>query len=1202
MSSVIEALPIRPAGCAGLPHREQLRGSHGTLSRGRRVTQLAGDVMFAAATSCLCGNLMTFGHRSLMSSSATTPDDSRTRILAKKKAFTLCVQGIVISSSASPTLSNSSTTISLRHFFVPLSWPEVLLTRALPKHSVPDTPGSLGPHSYFLRAYRLLAYLNVRPFGRINEGFKEFGSMHLFEHSRSSSKRRKCNLVLDLERLEERCCLAVIISEFMSNNDNPPVGAPTGDWVELYNTGSTTVNFEFGNQQWYLSDGNPNNRKFLTGTLGSQQYRLVQLDQNWGLGRNERLDASHDDVQLFAWDNQAAQHVLHNKILNYPEQITDASYGVVPGTEELSSPKYKFFETPSPGAPNGYITNFGPSSGIYSLANPPVVSLASTVGSVRYTTNGSLPTATNGTSSPPQISNSTIVRASVLSATGTIIETSIRSYIIEEAIQPPIPTGQTATFVQAAKSLPSLFVTVMSDAPPTSPATNTFTSSFSDTPKKAYVELVEYPNGINATGVSRFQYTTTIRQHGNSCIVLEKQCLRLEFKKLVNPTTHDAAISKNVDILQNPNDPTRSGIRKLPSYRNDAENVDAFFGLNNDLSIDELVLRSGNQDGLFSPDLTTGVYVRDSFGRETFKAAGELMPHERPVNLFLNSMYRGIYYASERHSGDFFASYALPSTSANQFQVVRLTAEEGIDALGVECTAENKILNNSAEGTSSIAQGWTAQSGGTIAASNANGQVLRGSRSFVFASPTSTSGSVSTTFDVAPSDVNSVWEIKFDKKNLGTYVNNQILVEILGPSMQTVFSQSLNANDGLFQLSGTSEIIRAYNGTVIWSPNVAGQFTLRLANNSGSPIAASNALAFDNVVVGPSCEGRTISAWTSFFGSGLISNLNISTNAVSVANSSNLFAYADEWLDLNSLIDYVLINQFMNHKEFADGKNWIAYRRATGDKWQFQAWDMEAWGSAGVINSVSLAVTRAKFTPSSGQATGVDKLSMEPYFIHSLLMQTEQYKAHVSDRLDALFTAGTATSPGVISLAGIVQRYANVINEVGPAIPAEMIRYGREIGTWNANIANLVQQFGANRRWTLFNAYTQDALTGFLSANLAQIANSAVVYDVNDINELLFAIDTGSTLSKFNFDNSDTTIDQDDLIRFVTFYFGIFVGDANLDGFFNSSDLALVMSVGEYEDVVVNNSGWSDGDWSGDRDFTSGDLVFAFGFGGYSGS
>ncbi|MBM98702.1 MAG: hypothetical protein CMJ77_06205 [Planctomycetaceae bacterium] len=58
-------------------------------------------------------------------------------------------------------------------------------------------------------------------------------------------------------------------------------------------------------------------------------------------------------------------------------------------------------------------------------------------------------------------------------------------------------------------------------------------------------------------------------------------------------------------------------------------------------------------------------------------------------------------------------------------------------------------------------------------------------------------------------------------------------------------------------------------------------------------------------------------------------------------------------------------------------------------------------------------------------------------------------------------------------------------------------------------------------------------------------------------------------------------------------------GDSNRDGVFNSSDLVLVFQVGKYEDGIVNNATFEEGDWNGDGEFDSSDLVYAFTEGNY---
>ncbi len=59
------------------------------------------------------------------------------------------------------------------------------------------------------------------------------------------------------------------------------------------------------------------------------------------------------------------------------------------------------------------------------------------------------------------------------------------------------------------------------------------------------------------------------------------------------------------------------------------------------------------------------------------------------------------------------------------------------------------------------------------------------------------------------------------------------------------------------------------------------------------------------------------------------------------------------------------------------------------------------------------------------------------------------------------------------------------------------------------------------------------------------------------------------------------------------------IGDANLDGEFNTVDFLVVFQAGLYEDDLPGNSDWSTGDWNADGDFDSGDFIVAFQGGGF---
>ena len=83
-----------------------------------------------------------------------------------------------------------------------------------------------------------------------------------------------------------------------------------------------------------------------------------------------------------------------------------------------------------------------------------------------------------------------------------------------------------------------------------------------------------------------------------------------------------------------------------------------------------------------------------------------------------------------------------------------------------------------------------------------------------------------------------------------------------------------------------------------------------------------------------------------------------------------------------------------------------------------------------------------------------------------------------------------------------------------------------------------------------------------------------------------------------NYDlTGDGVTDFNDREAWVHDLKGTWIGDANLDGEFNSGDLVAVFAVGKYESG--NEASWSEGDWDGDKMFDSSDFVVAFRDGGY---
>ena len=95
--------------------------------------------------------------------------------------------------------------------------------------------------------------------------------------------------------------------------------------------------------------------------------------------------------------------------------------------------------------------------------------------------------------------------------------------------------------------------------------------------------------------------------------------------------------------------------------------------------------------------------------------------------------------------------------------------------------------------------------------------------------------------------------------------------------------------------------------------------------------------------------------------------------------------------------------------------------------------------------------------------------------------------------------------------------------------------------------------------------------------------------DLDDINMLLVEIAAGQGEG---FDlNDDGLVDRADIRIWVEELKGTYLGDANLDGAFDTSDMVLVFQAGKYEQDV--EALWHEGDWTGDLHFDSSDFVAA---------
>jgi hypothetical protein len=137
---------------------------------------------------------------------------------------------------------------------------------------------------------------------------------------------------------------------------------------------------------------------------------------------------------------------------------------------------------------------------------------------------------------------------------------------------------------------------------------------------------------------------------------------------------------------------------------------------------------------------------------------------------------------------------------------------------------------------------------------------------------------------------------------------------------------------------------------------------------------------------------------------------------------------------------------------------------------------------------------------------------------------------------------------------------------------------------------------GSNVPTQLMELYIDDLTYTSLKSSVPGDFDGNGLLDQADIDDL--TTQSASTTHPPKYDlNGDTQVDEADVRMWVKELFQSWVGDANLDKEFNSSDLVGVLASGTYEADVA--AVWSTGDFNGDGRTNSSDLVAALADGGY---
>lgn len=470
----------------------------------------------------------------------------------------------------------------------------------------------------------------------------------------------------------------LIINEFTAINASTYLDAD-GDneaWIEILNAGPGSV--DLGG--WALTDDPdvPGKWIFPNRTLASGAYLVVFASGKdrrpvaGELHTNFKLGANGGNLLLVRPDRPVT---TASGFIDYPAQRAGYSYG-------LSGVEGRYFPAPSPGAVNSATV-------LSALAAPPVASVARgyfqspfqlamstpTAGAViRYTTDGSEPTATTGTaySVPLNLSATTVVRA-VAFATGfvpsaTVTNTYIfQSQVIYQSATPagfPPDWGTASSFPgnivpadydmdldplrvtptdpssaldpvklqrynDGMRELPSLSISL----PNSSLFASTGMYHSSHVTDKTFADKLCSVELILPDGTTAFATTSGLRIHGNASrepAKNPKHGFKLKFKpefgpgKLEYPLFPESAVKDYDDIV------VRAEFGTSWRHWSDA---------------------SGNINGAFQRSRATA--IRDPWMKDTMLEMGNVAGHSRLAHLYLNGLYFGIYDLTEDPSSAF---------------------------------------------------------------------------------------------------------------------------------------------------------------------------------------------------------------------------------------------------------------------------------------------------------------------------------------------------------------------------------------------------------------------------------------------------------------------------------------------------------------------------------------------------------------------
>ncbi len=471
--------------------------------------------------------------------------------------------------------------------------------------------------------------------------------------------------------------LPLLLNEILASNDTDLKDGfgDREDWIEIYNPNASSIDLD----GYHLTDDATNLTKwnFPPIVMAPDSYLVIFAS---GKDTTDPSGSIHTNFQLFSQGEYLAivrpngTSIDDSFLPNFPEQFTDISYGRAPSNANLL-----YYASPTPGLANssagsiGVVkdTNFSIDRGFYSTPFSLTITTQTSGAFIRYTTNGSAPSPTEGILYNPNteipINTTSTIRAIAYRDGYLPTNVDSQTYIFPDDVvnQPSNPPGWDPTWgydsqvdandgsgpgivpsdyemdsrvtnntnglgiysvEEALVDIPSVSITMEQ-----SDFTNSATGIYSNPRvRQERVCSVEY---IHPDGTPGFQEDCKIEVHGNSSRTpwrMQKHSLRLTFSSSV-------------------------GIPKL--------NYPLFAG-SDVTTFNKLVLRACFTDSWALNSWSSAryrpndsMYIRDVWMKNSLGDMGQPTSYGNFVHLYVNGLYFGLHNLTERLEDDWFSDH-----------------------------------------------------------------------------------------------------------------------------------------------------------------------------------------------------------------------------------------------------------------------------------------------------------------------------------------------------------------------------------------------------------------------------------------------------------------------------------------------------------------------------------------------------------------